>query len=206
MYAQNNALTVTGIGRVSVQANQVAITLGVVTLHEQATVSEQENARRMTAVIAGMKELGIEESSIQTTGFDIVPRYDYSTGEQIFIGYEVANRVSVRTKDLSLLPKIIDTAVTKGANEIGMLTFSYDNPSSLESLALERALKNANDKARSITNSLSLPFRDTPANIIEQDNEMQGPRPLNFSPEALSTPTFPGQITLTTNLRVTYHY
>lgn len=206
MYLGKNELTVTGSGSLLSRANLASLTVGVISLREEASLAAEENAHLMGEVLEGLQTLGIHEQDLQTTGFEIFPRYDYVNGEQVFIGYEAVNRVKISTKDFSLIPKIIDQASSSGATEIGLLSFSYDDPAELERVALERALINAYEKAQSLTSSLSIPLQTIPVKIIEEDINSEGPSPLALSAESFSTAIFPGDIRVSASVRVTYYY
>lgn len=199
-------ITVIGEGNISVPPNMATIQLGVVTLHEQASVAEKENAEKMTKVLTGLTALGIKEEAIQTVLFNITPRYEYVQNEQQFIGYEVTNVIQVVVDDFTSLSSIIDDSVQHGVNQIGMLQFTYDHPSHLEQKTLQRAMTNANEKVLAIVEKLSFYAQPIPIKISEQVNRIGGIEPLSLSMGNVSTPIEQGRITFTSTLQVTYTY
>ncbi len=76
------------------------ISAGVSTRAQTAVAAMQQNAQKMTAVVAKIKALGVAEDDIQTSGINLSPQYDYNqaTQSQVFRGYVASNRVSVKLR------------------------------------------------------------------------------------------------------------
>jgi len=95
-----------------------------------------------------MKNLGIPDEHMKTTGLTLTPIRDEKTGLQI-IGYVARNTLMITVQDLSKVGEVIEKAVASGANVINSLTFqvSSGKARSLKSEALTLAVQDAKFQA-----------------------------------------------------------
>lgn len=148
-------IVVTGEGEAAVSPDMAILSLAVLREAETARAALDANNEAMTAVIAAMKEAGIEARDLQSGGLSINPRYVYpndKNGEKAprIVGYEVANTLTVRIRDLAKVGDVLDRSVTLGVNQGGGLTFTNDDPSATLTEARKRAVQDAMDKARTL--------------------------------------------------------
>lgn len=152
-------IAVTGEGRAEMAPDMALIDLGVVKAEKTAREALDANNKAMADILAALKEAGIAERDLQTSGFSINPQYQYpqsSTGENpppVLVGYQVANTVTLRVRDLSRLGEILDKAVTLGANQGNGIRFVNDKPDSAVSEARKKAVENAIAKAKELTDA-----------------------------------------------------
>jgi uncharacterized protein YggE len=108
---------------VSRQAPDMAtLSLGVVTEAPTAGDALKQNAERMTKVMAALRNAGLAERDIQTSGLSISPQYDYVNGKPPALrGYQAANQVTATVRDLRRLGPILDSTVSVGANSAGQV-------------------------------------------------------------------------------------
>ena len=85
---------------IDVEPDMATISAGVTSQAQTATAALRQNSVEMRSVIDRIKALGIDEKDIQTSGINLSPRYDYNrqTQQQVFRGYQVSNRVSVKLR------------------------------------------------------------------------------------------------------------
>lgn len=149
-------VTVNGVGEVREAPDMATVTSGVVTQGETAREALDANNAAMAELIAVLREAGIEDRDIQTSGFSVQPRYvyperaspdGYSQPPRI-VGYEVSNNVSVRVLALDDLGAILDQAVGVGANAINGISFGIADESAVLGLARQRAVADARDRAQ----------------------------------------------------------
>lgn len=95
-------ITVTGEGQVAAAPDMGLISLGVTVEAESAAAALAANTEEMARVLAFLKEEGIAERDVQTSGLSLFPRYDggeRSTGHALQItGFVATNTVSVRVR------------------------------------------------------------------------------------------------------------
>jgi uncharacterized protein YggE len=153
--ASRRVITVTGEGEASVAPDMAIVNLTV--LREGATAREALDAGNaaMAEVLAAMREAGIADRDLQTSGFGIAPQYVYPENGQSgegprITGYQVTNSLSVRVRDLAELGGLLDQAVSLGVNQGGDILFTNDDPAA----AMEEARRGAVEDARSRAETL----------------------------------------------------
>lgn len=149
-------IVVIGEGEAAVRPDIAILSLTV--MREALTAREalDANNKAMAEVIAAMKASGVEDRDLQTAGVQINPRYDYvtkpdGTQEAKLAAYQVMNTITIRVRDLAKTGEILDKSVTLGVNQGGGVTFTNDDPSATLTEARKKAVANAIDKAKVLT-------------------------------------------------------
>jgi uncharacterized protein YggE len=153
--SREKVISVTGNAISSVKPNLANISFGVEIQEKTAKDALASNSELMNKVIAAIKQVGITDSEISTSQFNIYPVYDNyqdkETGRytQELIGYRVSNIIHVETQNLNSLAAIIDSAVEAGVNRVDSVYFSLspELASNLKDELLEEAVLNAKSKA-----------------------------------------------------------
>lgn len=197
-----NTMTLTGQGRVFAQPDLAVIRLGVQTIGSDLNMIQPENAQITQNVLDALKEAGIE--NIRTVQYTIDKLYDYENGTQIDRGFNVINLIEIRTDELDTVGRIIDTAVDAGANLIEMISFEASDPSIYYQQALNMAMMDAIEKARTLSRSLRLRTNLIPIKIVESGSVITPPLP--YQRELASTPVIPGDITIEASLTAVFAY
>ena len=68
----------------------------------------------------------LPKKDIYTSSISINPTSDYQDGKRINTGYNVSNHVTVKINNLDNVGKVVDAAVSAGANDINNLSFQND--------------------------------------------------------------------------------
>ncbi|HKM43152.1 MAG TPA: SIMPL domain-containing protein [Limnochordia bacterium] len=148
---QSGRLQVTGNAVVTAAPDLARINLGVETSSTSAEQAALENAERMASVLGALKALGLEQSDMTTSGYNI---YSYSNtfgrgtpDEVITTTYNVQNGVIITTENLAEVGLIVDTAVKAGANQVQSVTFDIADKQEMQLQALGVAIRQALTKA-----------------------------------------------------------
>lgn len=153
-------LAVTGTAEMMVPPN---VGLAVVAIQTQAdTVGravEQNNATA-TRIMQAIRGLNITGMTLRTLGFDVQPVYEQpvpnrppSTRPPRIVGYQVTNRLETRLVDendtrLSAnIGRVLDAALTAGANRVDQVSFTLQNPQAALREALAAATREARETA-----------------------------------------------------------
>jgi uncharacterized protein len=205
---RNNIIKVKGVGEIAAQPDTASVHLGVITESKELISAQQQNSIIGNKVINSLISLGIDRNQIQTFDYRIESNYDYDQGKQIFRGYKVTHILQVKIDDLSIIGKIVDTAVQNGANYVANVQFTtkYNDAYYQQSLAL--ALKNANSKATTIANTIRVNLNPTPILVIEGVDTIQPfeTQQMVFAKGVGSTQIEPGQLLIKANVSVDYKY
>jgi uncharacterized protein YggE len=149
------AIQAIGSATISVKPDQAQLAVGVVTQGATAQDAGQQNASLTTTVTNALNAVLGAAGTIQTISYSISPRYSTTQGQSsVIIGYTASNTVQATTTDLSLIGRLIDTANQAGANSIGNLSFSLQNPEPVMEQALGQAAKQAQAHANAIAAGL----------------------------------------------------
>lgn len=109
--------------------NKAEIVIGVETSNKSAKIASDENKKISNNIQLKIKTLIKEDKGdyIKTSNYSLSPRTIYKDGKSIFDKYVAVNTITVYTKDLNAVSKIVDTAVANGATNINDLNFSISD-------------------------------------------------------------------------------
>ncbi len=145
---QAATITVTGHGEASGAPDMAVVTLGVRTEGEDAAGTLAANNDKQAAVIAALKEAGIEARDVQTSGLSLDQRMSYPDGQAPqLVGYAASNMVTVRVRDLEALGALLDKAITAGATNLANLQFQREDDAALLDDARQAAVADAIHRA-----------------------------------------------------------
>lgn len=172
-------ILVAGEGEAAIAPDLAIITLSVLREAETAREALDENNEATSAVIAAMKEAGVEARDLQTSGLQINPRYVYpnnDNGEQQprIVAYQVTNTLTVRIRDIARVGEILDRSVSLGVNQGGGVAFSNDDPSAARTQARRRAVEDAIARARTLAEAAGVGLGP----IVELSEQSFTPRPM----------------------------
>ena len=112
--------------------------------------AQTENTVKMNAIIDKIKSFGVADADIQTSNYSIYPQYDYTNNVQTLRGYQVAQSVDVKIRKLDSIGDILAAAGSLGANNIGGVSFTIDQPEKIQDQARLKALEAAKAKAQAL--------------------------------------------------------
>lgn len=195
---------------VQVEPDIVTISAGVTSEAQTAVEALRQNSRQMRSVIDRIKTLGIAEDDIQTTGINLNARYDYDqeNNRQVFRGYQVSNRVSVKLRDIDETGEVLDALVAAGATDLGGPSFSVENDDAAKAAARRSAMTRADAQAREYATLAG--YSDVRIlQISESIRGSSGPVPQQdgiqlTAARSESAPVQPGRVSTGVSISVTY--
>src|SRR6478736_765361 len=141
-------LDIVATGEVQRTPDIATIGAGVVTQANEAGKAMAANADRMAATVAALRKAGVADRDIQTSQVSLQPQYRYGDNQPpVLTGYQVANRVTVRLRDLKNAGRVLDALVAAGANQIDGPSFGVDKPESALDEARTQAIATARARA-----------------------------------------------------------
>jgi uncharacterized protein YggE len=162
-YPPLNSVSVTGFGEASGTPDVAYIQLGVDKTSQDVGQAVSDTNKTMEGVMAALDQFGVAKEDIQTTGFNVWPedRYDpqtgMPTGERV---YHVQNMVNIKVRDIAQTGKVIESALSAGANQVFGLSFGIDDTSTLEGEARTDAVADAKVRAEQLAEALGLKLGD----------------------------------------------
>lgn len=201
-------ITVVGDGSVDTPPDMATISLGVVTEARGAREAIDENSRAMEAVLGRLRAAGIEERDLQTAGFSVSPRFDYSSRPQPaeITGFVAQNTLTVRIRDLSRLGGILDEVARDGANSFQGLSFGLREPGPAEDAAREAAVAEARRKAELYAAAAGVTLGDL---MRLSEESFGGPQPMMMAQAEMrmssdEVPVAAGEVTVSARVTLVY--
>ncbi len=134
------------------EPNIANVTFAVENTAQNAQKASVENNEVSNKIIDALKLVtDADKDVIKTRGFAIRPVYTTTkNGERVIKNYTAVNSVSVETKDINKVSKLIDTAIANGANRTEGLSYTYENDKSVCEEQYPILLKDLKSQANSI--------------------------------------------------------
>ena len=141
-------VSISGTGTLYLKADIVNFSINVNETEQTTAQAQQAANKKMTEILAILKEFGIEDDQISTTALNFSTDYYWDNGKQIKTGESVSQTVYVTMKDIDSFPKLSDELGTR-LNGISFYNVHFDSSKKDEasSQARELAYKNALEKA-----------------------------------------------------------
>lgn len=204
-----NTISVNGTG-IAVGTPDVAdVQLGVESSGTDAAEVIAENTTKMDAVMEALKGLGIEDRDVQTVAYSMWveqvydPQHGRPTGE---MRYFVANQVRVRVRDLDMTGRLLEVALSAGANTVQGISFSLEDPEALQRVARAEALQNARAKAEELAAGLNVRL----GRVQQVSEYSSGAAPVmmdtmvRLEQQAAQVPIAPGSYNVTVDVQLVF--
>ncbi len=152
-------INVSASGNASITPDIADVRFGVESINSDAAAALSENSTKMSAILAAVKALGIEDKDVQTAEYNMWIEQIYDqvkgtpTGE---MRYHVSNQLVVRVRDISKVGSLLGNVLQAGANNVGGVSFGVDDTTALQSQARKEALENARAKAEELAAGLGV--------------------------------------------------
>ena len=212
-YAQENntrTLNVNGRGEVKAKPDVAYINIAVISRATTAQAALQDNANRTTSVLNKIKSLIGKQDTVETSGFNLSPVYDYNktTKKSELTGYSVSNELKIKTVDLENLGNLIDSTTQVGANRITGPRFDILDKKKFREDALKLAVKDAKNIAAVTAEAAGVSI----VQIMQLNPSYNNPQPiyarsydsLKAAAPQSSTPIESGDITVSANVNITF--
>ncbi|MBW7884980.1 MAG: SIMPL domain-containing protein [Caldilineaceae bacterium] len=148
----NRTITVVGEGVVKIQPDVARANIGVEVMRPSVEEAAAENNTRTETLLNTLKELGIAEEDLQTSGYNVYAERYGPSGPvaENEVQYRVTNSVSVTIRNLEEVGQVLDAAIKAGANNIYGVEFLLEDASSARSEARQKAVDNARATAEEL--------------------------------------------------------
>ncbi len=117
---------------------------------------QEDNVKKTNNIIAYLKEQGVKDEDIKTSGYNVNPQYQYfecRTGvcpPPKITGYEINQQVQVKVRDLTKAGSFLSGVVAKGANNVSGLNFTIEDPMAIQNEARKEAIERAQSQAKEV--------------------------------------------------------
>jgi len=160
-------ITVAGEGEVNAVPDIGEFSFSVNAEGADAATAQAESGTKINAILAYLKEKGIEEKDIKTQNYNLYPKWRYEEriclnnfycppGEQIQDGFQVSQTVTVKVRNLDTAGELIAGVGENGATDISNLNFTIDDVDALKKEARTAAITDAKEKAEALAEQLDV--------------------------------------------------
>lgn len=161
-----NSITVEATGEASAVPNIASISFSVQEKADTVDVAQTAATEKTNAALAFLKDSGIEEKDIKTTGYSVNPMYSYQQPcysgvcpeyrEPEIIGYEVSQTVEVKVRDTKKTGEVLQGLGNLSVGNIYGPNFTVDDDDAVRQSAREDAIKKAKEKAHALAKELGV--------------------------------------------------
>lgn len=160
-------ISVSGEAVVKVAPDEVIITFGVETYHENLKTAKQENDARVERVIQLCARYGIESKYVQTDFISIEPHYHDGYWREVIEGYFVRKNIVVTLRDLTAFDRFLTEILQAGVNYVHGIEFRTTDLREFRDQARALAVNAAKEKAAAMAGELGMEIGD-PQSIREE--------------------------------------
>lgn len=179
--AQRDTIAISAEGKVTALPDIASISIGVMTEKKTVAEAQKENTTKMNAIIAKIKEFGVASEDIKTTNYSIYPQYDWVDNRQVERGFQVTQNVEVKVRDLSKIGDVLAAVGELGANQVGGVNFTIDDPEELRQQARLKGLEMAKKKAQALADAAGVKLGKV---VGFSENEGYVPGPIYYAKDA----------------------
>lgn len=149
-------IDVTGKSDIRVAPDMAYLQLDVVTEDKDAAVARREADAITARALQILREAGLAEADIDTTGLSIAPQYRWLKDErsQELTGYRVSRNIAVRLLELDALGELVTSLSDTGINRMQQPRLGMRDEESVYRSVLAAAAENARERASVIAGSL----------------------------------------------------
>jgi uncharacterized protein YggE len=180
---QVNTLTVSGEGKSSATPDIARVSFTVQESASTVAAAQDAATKRANDSLAALKELGIDDKDVKTSGYSVSPQYEsqrpcypgvlcVQTSSNTITGYQVAESIDVTIRDTAKAGDVVGKLGSLGVQNISGPNFTVDDDSGVMNDARAEAIKNAHDKAVQLAKELGVSLGD-----VVSYNDQQGPMP-----------------------------
>ena len=160
-------ISVVGTGEAVAIPDIATFSFSVKSEADTASEAQDQSAESINAILAYLKEQGIEDKDIKTLYYNLNPVYDWTNsickvngycppGQQILRGYEANQTIEVKVRDTAKAGELISGVGTRGATDVSGLQFTVDDESATLAEAREKAIEDAKEKADQLAKDLGV--------------------------------------------------
>ena len=145
-------ITVSATGSVTLVPDVARVNVGVTVTRPTVKEARDAASTAMTATIAAIKALGIEDKDLKTVAIDLSAQYSTDLTPKI-IGYRMSQQLQITVRDLARAGDVVDAATANGATDVNGLWFEVGDPASATDLARADAIGKARTSAQAMASA-----------------------------------------------------
>ncbi len=143
-----HTVVVIGQGTTEAAPDQALITVGAQATRAGAQEAQSQASTVMNRVVQQIVALGIPRERLQTVEISLLPQHQPNSDH--ISGYSAVQRIRATVDDLNLVGRVLDAAVSAGANLLDGVSFALRDPAASRARALAAAVQDARATASAL--------------------------------------------------------
>ena len=212
-HSTNNTISVTAEGKVTAVPDVGLISFSVENRGTTVAQVQTDNTKKMNDITSFLKTSGVADKDITTSQYNLYPVYTYvpNSGKQNLDGYQLTQTLQVKIRALDKAGDLLAGAIQRGANQVGQLSFTIDDPDALMQQARLQAVAKARAKAETLAQSAGAKlgklasFSENPSSYVPGPIMYGRAEAMMGAPAALPSPQVnPGSQDITDNVSLSF--
>jgi hypothetical protein len=154
--AQPPMISVSGSAEVKIAPDEVYLSVGVETRHENLEEAKEQNDARVSKALAFLKTRNVEDKNVQTDFISIEPLYDNDMSRTKAVAYVVRKSIEVRLTDVEGFESILTGLLTNGVNHVHGIDFRTTELRKHRDAARAMAIRAATEKVDALAAELGV--------------------------------------------------
>ncbi len=139
----------------------VTLSFTVKKTNDDVNRAKDEMKVAVKTILDNLKQFDIDEKQIKTVSYNIYPRYEWMPNDgRKFKGYVASQSFEVFLDNMEIANSVVDALTSWGATTVGSPRFEVKDKDYYKSLAREKAIQKAKEKARDLEKQLGVKFGD----------------------------------------------
>lgn len=207
---ENQVISVSSRETVKVEPDMAEVVYSVYSQASDAQTCQTQNKTDLDKVLGMLKELGVEDHSIQTSNYGMSPIYNWEDGKTVS-GYEMTTQVTVSDIAIDQVGKLLSDSVNAGVNSIESVKYMSGRYDESYQDALAKAIDAAKVKAQAMAEAGGCKLGKI-VNIQEfgdnqtarYSNYSAGAKGAGMAKAAMDMPVMPGEVEIEANITVEF--
>ena len=199
--APAHIVVVIGQGTTEAVPDQALTTVGVQVTRPSAQEAQAVAGTAMNRVVQQIIALGIPRERLQTVEISLSPQHQPNSDQ--ISGYSALQRIRATVDDLNLVGRVLDAAVSAGANLLDGVSFGLRDPAATRARALAAAVQDARATANALAGAAGIP------NLrLVRLEEVSSGQPLRavFQVTSQTTPVLGGTLSINAQVRAVFAF
>ncbi len=163
----HNTISVSGEGEAVAIPDIATFSFSVSAEGKEVSEAQAQVTEKMNAIIAALKNMGIEEKDISTSNYSAYPKYVSEASVctptycppsrgSVQDGYTVSHNISVKVRNTQDAGKALSLVGEMGATGLSGISFTVDDRDAIIAEARAEAIANAKEKAEILADNLDV--------------------------------------------------
>ncbi|MBU6390391.1 SIMPL domain-containing protein [Patescibacteria group bacterium] len=170
-------IAVSGHGEIFAVPDIAVITFDVREEGKTPAEAQTKASTKMNAVLDSLKKFNLDPKDVKTIGYNIYPKYEsrpisetqtapagaysgiamiYPPTKQVVVGYEASQSIQLKVRKVDDASMILGTLGGENVSNISGISFSIDDPDTVNAEAREKAIADAKSKASVLAKELNV--------------------------------------------------